>query len=227
MKRIDTATRQLDKHGVGKDGFRDANPGAGTPATQLNATLFDHLQEELAAIVEGGGVALNPAVFNQVFSTLEARYARMVGAVVHFATLSAPPGWLKCNGALLSRSAYSALWSVAQTSGMLTASDAVWTGGEFGKFSPGDGAATFRIPDLRGEFLRAWDDARGVDAARALGTRQTDEIKSHNHESNTYTGAGSFNVAATPGAFAGSYTGSTGGVETRPRNVALLACIKY
>jgi microcystin-dependent protein len=149
------------------------------------------------------------------------------GSVMMFARTAAPTGWLKCNGALISRTTYATLWSVAQASGMIAASDAAWTGGEFGKFSPGDGTTSFRLPDARGEFLRAFDDARGVDIGRTLGSRQADEIKSHDHESNTYTGPGALNVAATPGSFVGARTGATGGAETRPRNVALLACIKY
>jgi hypothetical protein len=50
MKRISTATRVLNKFGAGKDGYTDGDVIGGVPATDLEAALFDHLQEELAYI---------------------------------------------------------------------------------------------------------------------------------------------------------------------------------
>ncbi len=100
----------------------------------------------------------------------------------------------------------------------------------------GDGATTFNVPDLRGEFRRGWDDGRGVDAGRGTGTWQADEFKQHNHNDG-------FNADNTMGVKTADLAGSTysivvdnpvtpydirrGGAETRPRNRALLACIKY
>ena len=66
-----------------------------------------------------------------------------------------PTGWLKCNGALLSRTTYAALFAVIGTT-----------------YGAGDGSTTFALPDLRGEFLRGLDDGRGVDGGRALGSAQ-------------------------------------------------------
>lgn len=96
----------------------------------------------------------------------------------------------------------------------------------------GDGSTTFTLPDLRGEFLRGFDDARGIDNRRPFGAWQTDEIITHKH---------SVQMNASPTLAAGSagqqyQAGSTttvaaitatGGVETRPRNIAGLACIRY
>ena len=135
------------------------------------------------------------------------------GAVLHFAMAAAPAGWLKANGALVSRATYAALFAAIGT-----------------VFGAGDGVTTFALPDLRGEFLRALDDGRGVDAARALGTAQAGAVQSHTHGytmpgnvvgSSTYNSAGEQAV----GSKSASNTGATGGAETRPRNVALLACI--
>ncbi len=95
------------------------------------------------------------------------------------------------------------------------------------------------MPDLRGEFLRGWDDSRGVDSGRSFGSAQADEFKSHTHTGSslaagtiwlsryqlsggTWPNEKDGNTSGT-----GSPTGATGGTETRPRNVALLACIKY
>lgn len=106
------------------------------------------------------------------------------GAVMHFAMSTAPSGYLKANGAAVSRITYKPLF------------DAIGT-----TFGGGDGWGTFNLPDLRGEFIRGWDDTRGVDIGRVFGSFQAGSVGSPNQ--------------------------SYGGVETRPRNVALLACIKY
>ena len=39
------------------------------------------------------------------------------------------------------------------------------------------GTTTFNLPDLRGEFVRGWDHARGADVGRTLGSTQTDAIR--------------------------------------------------
>jgi phage-related tail fiber protein len=83
------------------------------------------------------------------------------------------------------------------------------------------------LPDLRGEFIRGWDNGRGVDAGRAIRTWQTDEIKIHAHSTGlTGGGAGASYSAHINGAGSG-VTLFTGGAETRPRNVAWLPCIRY
>mgnify|MGYP000025226612 CR=1 FL=1 len=132
------------------------------------------------------------------------------GTVAHFATSTAPNGWLKANGALVSRSAYAALFAVIGTT-----------------FGAGDGSTTFALPDLRGEFVRSLDDGRGVDSGRGLGTAQADDLKSHSH----YVGISEYGSGGARGGYGSYYlsanTAPTGGTETRPRNVAMLACIKY
>lgn len=166
-----------------------------------------------------------------------------VGNIAYFPGTSAPSGRLKCNGALVSRTTYAALWAYAQTSGNLV-SEATWSAGQQGGFSTGDGSTTFRLPDGRAEFIRGLDDSRGVDSGRGIGTSQADALKSHHHEQG-YASAGSGDgrygtgtgSAATRYDYDGAYPGSnttpgpltsdTGGTETRPRNIALLACIKY
>ena len=138
------------------------------------------------------------------------------GQVIYVAFSSAPTGYLKANGAAVSRSAYAALFAAIGTT-----------------FGVGDGSTTFNVPDLRGEFMRGWDDSRGVDSGRAFGSAQADEFESHTH-----IAGGSFNgegggdnpayalLADHPGDN-NKTTSATGGTETRPRNVALLACIKF
>lgn len=135
------------------------------------------------------------------------------GAVMPFARSTAPTGWLACDGSTVSRTTYAALFSAIGTT-----------------FGAGDGSTTFRLPDLRGEFIRGHDGGRGVDSGRVFGSWQADDLKSHSHTVNTgfaYAGGGSNRPATPDGASSGDMsTGSTGGSETRPRNVALLYAIK-
>jgi len=138
------------------------------------------------------------------------------GSVIYHAANSAPTGFLKANGAAVSRSTYSDLFTAIGTT-----------------FGTGDGSSTFNVPDLRGEFARGWDDSRGIDSGRSFGSAQADELKSHNHSINvrysaTFNGGHvSANSLGGNSQNLGSSIASTGGSETRPRNIALLACIKY
>ena len=140
------------------------------------------------------------------------------GTVISVASSTAPTGYLKANGAAISRSTYSTLFA-----GIGTVHGA------------GDGSSTFNIPDLRGEFIRGWADDRAVDTGRGFGSSQADDFKSHNHSysSNGSGMAGRINPGISAG-FSGNGIGdvsfsisNTGGTETRPRNIALLYCIKY
>lgn len=87
--------------------------------------------------------------------------------VFHFGN-TPPPGTLKANGAEVSRSTYARLFAVIGT-----------------RFGVGNGTTTFNLPDARGYFIRGFDDGRGVDAGRGLGSFQDDENKSHNHGAST------------------------------------------
>lgn len=98
----------------------------------------------------------------------------------------------------------------------------------------GDGSTTFNVPDMRGEFPRGWDDGRGVDTNRAFGSAQAWQLASHAH---TYYSTGTAGVQGgggdpitgiTPGSGSTATAGGTeNSSENRPRNVALLWCIKY
>lgn len=168
-----------------------------------------------------------------------------VGTIAYFPANAAPTGWLPINGALVSRSTYAALWDYANNSGNITASDGAWSSTTAGQFSPGNGSTTFRVPDGRGEFVRGWDNSRGIDSGRTIGSYQADAMQGHIHGLSAYKEAGS--LGGTPGynplmpAAQGAYSapptdgptndGVSGSprtaAETRPRNVAWLACIKY
>lgn len=92
----------------------------------------------------------------------------------------------------------------------------------------GDGSTTFAIPDLRAEFVRGWDDARGVNIGRGFGTWEPSQLESHTHSLPTGAPSAAVSPVAGTNAIGGvSTSGATGGAETRPRSVALLYVIKY
>lgn len=190
MHRIDTKTAQKDKFGAGKNGFTRGNPQTGTPATDLDDDYFDMLQEELCSVVEASGASLEKARHDQLLTALRALLlsrknpfgdiksdgtvktalenlglgegsALPVGVPVPWPSATPPTGWLKCNGAAFSAEEYP----------------------ELAKAYP-----TNKLPDLRGEFIRGWDDGRGVDAGRALLSLQDDSFEAHRHESFFYAG---------------------------------------
>lgn len=135
------------------------------------------------------------------------------GVVIYQAANTAPTGFIKANGASLSTTTYANLFAAIG-------------------YTFGGSGSSFNVPDLRGEFIRGWADGRGVDSGRGFGSYQADAFKSHNHRFYFSTSSGG-NTYMGPGRIGRKYTGgsagigSTGGTETRPRNRALLACIKY
>jgi putative tail fiber protein len=162
----------------------------------------------------------------------------VVGEVAFFARTTPPSGWLKANGAAVSRTTYAALFAAIGTT-----------------FGAGDGRTTFNLPDLRGEFLRGLDDGRNIDRGRRLGTAQGDAIRNITGKlDGSAMGSGNQVLEGkmiASGAIGTTYqqrqwSGDQGGWgeqsvsfdfdasrvvpvanENRPRNVALLACIKY
>lgn len=179
MHRIDTKTAQKDKFGAGKNGFTRGNPQTGTPATDLDDDYFDMLQEELCSVVEASGASLEKARHDQLLTALRALLlsrknpfgdiksdgtvqtalenlglgegsALPVGVPVPWPSATPPTGWLKCNGAPFSAEEYPELAKVYPTN---------------------------ELPDLRGEFIRGWDDGRGVDSGRAILSAQGDAIR--------------------------------------------------
>ncbi|KVU85071.1 hypothetical protein WK75_27410 [Burkholderia ubonensis] len=119
-------------------------------------------------------------VWAAIRRAIEAARDNRIGEVVLEMRADPKPGYLAINGSVLNRADYPQLWAYAQSSGALV-SEADWANGRLGCFSTGDGATTFRIPDFRGEFLRIWDGARGVDAGRQLGSWQDSSNRWHGH----------------------------------------------
>ena len=157
------------------------------------------------------------------------------GSVTCFAHSSVPSGWLECNGANVSRSTYATLFAAIGTT-----------------WGTGDGSSTFGLPDCRGEWVRGWDNSRGVDSGRSIATTQSDQNKSHTHSASVTDPGHAHNLLYGAGAFGGTSGATTvrdsgtitdrigsnttgisisntsqGGTEVRVRNIAMMYIIKY
>ena len=170
-----------------------------------------------------------------------------IGSVIWYAGSSAPTGYLKANGD-----------AIANGSGT--------TQGVTANFAALYAIVGANLPDLRGEFVRGWDDGKGTDSGRTIRSSQAEAYKEHNHphdvslaydvddpghahdmtvrgsadSESTSIGTGKSDQGNSSNQTTHSETtgididvsatidiNNAGGTETRPRNVALLACIKY
>ncbi len=152
-----------------------------------------------------------------------------IGQIAFYAMNAVPVGWLQCNGSLISKTTYPGLFNTIG-------------------YTYGGSGDSFRLPDLRGEFIRGWDNGRGVDAGRTFGSSQQESVgqvnipgvaSSHagdhwmswSQDRNSFTaGFTRTAYAATNAAVTAKLTPFTLSVnansETRPRNIALMPCIK-
>ena len=162
------------------------------------------------------------------------------GTIMFTAGSAVPSGFLSVNGQTLAIAVYPALFAAL--------------GGVSMPYSHTD--TTFNLPDLRGEFIRGWDNSRGVDAGRELGSTQQSDVEPHVHNfTDAYANVGDYGLGPSnmsnydrngnyvyPSFYAGnasdgdhdngmygfpSKTDSSSGSETRPRNIALHAIIKF
>ena len=203
---------------------------SGTEINQLDAItrgslIYGNASGVTSRLAKGGaGTVLTSDGTDIAWAALATPAGVPTGTVIYHAANTPPTDFIKANGAAVSRSTYSALFTAIGTT-----------------FGTGDGSSTFNVPDLRGEFPRGWDDSRGVDSSRAFGSAQLDAFQGHDHSissavnhgsphNRVMSGQGIFPVQAI-GTNAisshGSYGTARPASETRPRNIALLACIKY
>ena len=178
---------------------------------------------------------------DEAWAEVAAGDATPPGTVIFYAKNAAPDGYLKANGADVSRATYAALFTAIGTT-----------------FGVGNGSTTFNVPDLRGQFVRGWVDNGSVDSGRVFGSGQahaylnhlhtasgstsTDGAHTHTWERGNAPGSGALayygntnsgfsNTSSAGGHFhtisVAVATSTTGSTETRPVNVALLACIKF
>jgi hypothetical protein len=149
-----------------------------------------------------------------------------------------PPGYLPCDGAYYSKTTYAELYAAIRdtfsTGSYGTALVDVTTGTTL----TAPPAGNFRVPQLEGQFIRCWDGPvyTSVDpttSGRIFGSYQADDFKSHTHTlpqgiAAVSPGTGVVQLWWNNGTTTNSGSApTTGGLETRPKNIALLALIKY
>ncbi len=163
------------------------------------------------------------------------------GTVQYFANTTPPNGYLECNGAAVNRTTYAELFAAIGIT-----------------YGPGNGSTTFNLPDLRGEFIRGYDNGKGADPSRVIGTWQSPSPLVHDDTpgvaaqdtdfsmDNAATSLSDAWPTATVGSIPNAYWGRGNSVSpvanwvvysgapaqgmisaSRPRNVALMPCIKY
>ncbi|TBR42826.1 hypothetical protein CBF23_006525 [Marinomonas agarivorans] len=159
--------------------FTDGDPIKGIPPSMDSAAHMNAIYDEMIAVIEGAAITPDSKKTSQLLEAIN--YYRnasnivegvvpeahlpdtllyksdfdLTGSVHWFATQAAPAGFIKANGAAISRIDYADLFAKIGT-----------------LYGEGDGSTTFNVPDLRGEFVRGWDDGRGVDVGRNLGKPQ-------------------------------------------------------
>lgn len=153
-------------------------PGGGSYTVVYTLTLSGVPEGSVTVVVDpNAGASSSLLAAHLAEKNPHPQYELPVGAEMAFMRKTAPRGWLTQCGALVSRTTYADLWAMAQAQGLVAASETEWRDSAWTMFGPGNGSTTFRLPDLRGEFVRGWDDNRGVDPGRLLGRPQGDAIR--------------------------------------------------
>lgn len=182
----------------------------------------------MPTVISGSGITLPGDAVSPLQAVTRQQILTLMpaGVVLPFATPTVPAGWLKCKGQAISRTLYADLFSAIGTT-----------------YGAGDGSSTFNVPNLQGEFFRGLDEDRGVDPGRSIGNSQdakvggfTWRVRSDDGDSSvaTYKSITGLEIGGQwedVGNWGGNQTGGLHTVEvtpwdTRPRNVALLFCIK-
>ena len=206
---LDSSVIELINAGGGGGGRSDVTgtspitvTGTDVKNVSVNVQLLTAALDDYFVPSSGGGGSFNAPV----------------GYVGYYAATSAPTGWAECNGAAVTVALGSTYTDIRNF--------LIAQGSPFGV-----SGSDPRLPDLRGRFIRSFGTDTTVSpvvSSAAFGVKQADEFKSHAHtvqQSATFSVANgsSSGVPTTP---FNSSTGATGGTETRPANLALLACIK-
>lgn len=230
--------------------FQQSSTGECALNVAGDANHLLHVNRIDAQGIARNGVSTATAILPNVWDSTHVRIAvgalktaednNAVGTVKWFSASSAPAGWLVADGRELSRLGYAALFAVIGTT-----------------YGAGDGSTTFQIPDLRGEFIRGWDEAggtaHGCDTGRVFGSSQGFAIErilgticgisetfactaSESSTSALYRSSTNPVRDKTPSGTDCSRAGTlkfdsarsvSSSTETRPTNVAMLPCIKH
>ncbi len=181
--------------------------------------------------------------FNQNGANYTGYASRLIGSLLLDTQPTPRAGYIKSGVQNLSRTTYAALRAWAQHNGLMVV-PGVWTAGSIQCADNADGT-TFRIYDVRGEFIRVWDDNRGVDSGRVFGSTQQDAQQNITGGFSLVTGSatactGPFRADGPPVSHITTTVSGTDpsitfdasrvvrtAQENRPRSSALLAAIKF
>lgn len=122
------------------------------------------------------------------------------GMIMAFANTEPPEGWLECNGQEISEDDFPDLYNALKD-----------------RFPSG---MPVSVPNLQGEFIRGWDNDRGIDPGRNFGSMQFDQVQTHTHADtgHLHKDAGHTHSITDPGHrhLAPTSTGSAGDFEAAP-----------
>ena len=194
-----------------------ANGGTGAATLTANNVLLGNGTSALQAVAPGtvGNVLTSNG------TTWTSAAAMPVGSFLWHTASSVPTNYLEANGAAISRSTYAALFAVIGTT-----------------YGVGNGTTTFNVPDVRGYFVRGYDNGRGVDASRVFGSNQeathvgtiqdsrtTQQLRAQTRgDEITYTAELVYTMSSYQNT---TSTDNTSAVGARPINIAFLPCIRY
>ena len=199
------ADNAVDTAAIADDAVTMAKLNSGALPTDITVASANLVNETIATEDIANQAITQAKIHNNVIFT-------PVGTVIWYAGSTAPAGYLKANG--------DAIANGSGTTQSITAD-----------FSALYAIVGANLPDLRGEFIRGFDDGKGTDSGRTILSSQTDELKAHTHvyvdQQNIQEGYRPWKAGDNDCGGRDKDTESTGGSETRPRNIALLACIKY
>ena len=140
--------------------FQDSS-GSPFVSIQSPSSLSGNVALTLPSSITNGGFLQTDGSGNLSFQIVA---GVPTGSVFCLAVNTVPTGYVKCDGSSYSRTGtYAALFAVIGTT-----------------YGAVDGN-NFNVPDLRGEFVRGFDDSRGVDSGRNVGTAQGGQNEQHNH----------------------------------------------
>ena len=177
----------------------------------------------------------------QIQNSVSVKVGFPTGGIMMFAVSGVPAGWLECNGSVLPINNYTNLYNVIRQNYKTLNTFNVLSG--------------FQIPDLRGEFVRGWDHNKGIDVGRQIGSTQKATgvrflIDQYVGGASYPLGTFAINMGEVDGYIYGGYPTKTFTVGSdttfyqagntvansglhdnnmatvRPRNVALVYCIK-
>ncbi len=146
--------------------------GPGTVNTNFNLTLPSSITNGGFLQTDGSGNLSFQIVNGVPTGAIFALPDTQAGGNTGYQSDGIPTGYLECNGQLLSRTTYAALYEVIGT--------------RYGNTDQNN----FRVPDLRGEFIRGWDNTKGVDAGREIGSSQGGSNAQHNHTASSSSSVG-------------------------------------